>query len=213
MCVLLQFIVELVFSESSLVITRVSVNVILERHGVLVPSGLALGDAHGDEVSEPENVVDFHLLEAEVTVEDSEVEAVLEGHGESAGHLALADIVELVVSLKGLVVVVGVEVGVLDEVVRSVFKRFDKLFGVSAFVDGSHEVGVKVTQVSDELSSLRLAATGASEVLDLERVVDNLDSSHVAFELEEVIHACGGGLVKVGLAPLVEVLQPDLFNA
>jgi hypothetical protein len=80
-------------------------------------------------------------------------------------------------------------------------------------VDGSHEVGVKVTQVSDELSSLRLAATGTSEILDLERVVYDIDSSHITLELEEVIHACGGGLVKVDGAPFVEVLQPDLFDA
>lgn len=95
-----------------------------EGYRVLVPSGLVLGDVHGDEVSEPEDVVDFHLLEFEVGVEDSEVESVLEGHGESAGLFGLEDIIDLIVSLKGLVVVVGVEVGVLNEVVRSVFKRF-----------------------------------------------------------------------------------------
>lgn len=122
MCVLLPFIA-LVFSQSSFV-TTVSVDVVSEGHRVLVPSGLVLGDVHGDEVSEPEDVGDFYLLELEVGVEDSEVEPVLEGHGESAGHLGLEDIVDLIVSLKGLVVVVGVEVGVLNEVVRSVFKRF-----------------------------------------------------------------------------------------
>lgn len=122
MCVLLQFI-ELVFSQSSFV-TTVSVDVVSEGYRVLVPSGLVLGDVHGDEVSEPEDVVDFHLLEFEVGVEDSEVESVLEGHGKSAGLFGLEDIIDLIVSLKGLVVVVGVEVGVLNEVVRSVFKRF-----------------------------------------------------------------------------------------
>lgn len=122
MCVLLQFIA-LVFSQSSFV-TTVSVDVVSEGYRVLVPSGLVLGDVHGDEVSEPEDVVDFHLLEFEVGVEDSEVESVLEGHGESAGLFGLEDIIDLIVSLKGLVVVVGVEVGVLNEVVRSVFKRF-----------------------------------------------------------------------------------------
>jgi len=80
-------------------------------------------------------------------------------------------------------------------------------------VDGSHEVGLKVTQVSDELSSLRLTATGTSEILDLERVVYDIYSSHIALELEEVVHACGRGLVKVGAAPFVEVLQPDLSDA
>jgi hypothetical protein len=121
LCVL-QFI-ELVFSKSSFV-TTVSVDVVSEGHGILVPSGLVLRDVHGDQVSEPEDVGDFQLLEVEVGVEDSEVEPVLEGHGESAGHLVLEDIVDLIISLKGLVIVVGVEVGVLDEVVRSVFKRF-----------------------------------------------------------------------------------------
>lgn len=122
MCVLLNFI-ELVFSQSSFV-TTVSVDVVFEGHVVLVPSGLVLRHVQGDQVSEPADVGDFQQLEVEVGVEDSEVEPVLEGHGESAGHLLLEDIVDLIISLKGLVVVVGVEVSVLDEVVRSVFKRF-----------------------------------------------------------------------------------------
>lgn len=186
---------------------------VLEGDGVLVPSRLVLGDVHAYEVSEPDDVGDLKLLKLEVGVEDSEVEAVLESHGESAGLLGSEHVVDLVFAVKSFVAVVLIEVGSLEDgLVVGAFKGLHKLLRVSALVDGGHEVGVKVTQVGDELSSGGLTATSITDIFNGERVVDDLDGSHIALKLKEVVHAGGGGLTKVGGAPLVELLNPNLFD-
>jgi len=188
--------------------------VVLEGNGVFVPARLVLGDVHANEISEPDDVGNLKLLELEVGVEYSEVEAVLEGHGESAGLLGSEHVIDLVFSVKSLVAVVLIEVGSLEDgVVVGAFKGLHKLLRVSAFVDGSHEVRVKVAQVGDELSSGGFTATSIANIFDGERVVDDLNSSDVALKLKEVVHAGGRSFSKSGGAPLVEFLNPDLFDA
>lgn len=186
---------------------------VLEGDCVLVPARLILGDVHANEVSEPDDVSNLKLLKLEVGVEDSKVEAVLEGHGESAGLLSSEHVVDLVFSIKSLIAVVLVEVSSLEyRMVVGAFKSLHKLLRVSALVDGSHEVRVKIAQVSDELSSGGLTATSIANIFDGERVVDDLNSSDVTLKLKEVVHAGGRGLSKSSGAPLVELLYPNLLD-
>lgn len=185
-----------------------------EGNSVLAPAGHVLGDSQVDEISEPADVSDLQLLEVEVGEEDSEMEAVLEGHGVPTGALFEDHVVDGAFSLVGFVTIVLVQVGGGKEllVVGSV-KGFNELLGIGACVELVHVVGVKVTQVSDELSSGGLTASGGVNIFDSERVVDDVDGPHVALELEEVVHDTGGGAVEFLLAPLVELLEPYLSDA
>lgn len=155
-----------------------------EGDSEFVPSGLVLRDVHANEISEPADVLNLKLLEVEVSEEDTEVEAVLKGHGVSAGRLFKNNIVNLVFVFQSLVAVILIEVGSSEErLIVSTVKSFDELFAVSALVEFVHVVGVEVTQVSDELSSGGFATTGISNILDRERVVNHVEGSHIALEL------------------------------
>jgi hypothetical protein len=59
--------------------------VVLEGEDVFVPAGQLSGDVDGDEFSEPDHVLDLHLSQFEVAVEDSVMEPVLEGVGVALG--------------------------------------------------------------------------------------------------------------------------------
>jgi len=85
------------------------------------------------------------------------------------------------------------------------------LLRVLASIELFHVIGVKVTQISEELSSGGLFTTCFIHISERERVVDDIDSSHITLEFEEVIHDTSGGLVEISLAPLVEFLKPDLL--
>lgn len=69
---------------------------VFERDSEFVPTRLVLRDVHANEISEPTDVLDLKLLEMEVGEEDTKVEAILEGHGVSAGRLFKNNIVNLV---------------------------------------------------------------------------------------------------------------------
>jgi len=202
------------FSLQCSFVATVSVNVVSEGNSVLAPARHVLGDSQVDEISEPADVSDLQLLEVEVGEEDSEMEAVLEGHGVPARALFEDHVVDGAFGLVGFVTIVLVQVGGGKEllVVGSV-KGFNELLGIGACVELVHVVGVKVTQVSDELSSGGLTASGGVNIFDSERVVDDVDGPHVALELEEVVHNTGGGAVEFLLAPLVELLEPYLSDA
>ena len=186
---------------------------VFEGDGVLVPSRLVLGDVHAYEISEPDDIRNLKLLELEVSVEDSKVEAVLKSHGESARLLSSKHVINLVLSIKGLIAVILIKVSSLeDSLIVGAFKSFHKLLRVSALVDGGHEVRIEVAQVSDELSSGGLTATSITNIFNGERVVDDLNSSHITLKLKEVVHAGSRGLTKVNGTPLVELLNPNLFD-
>jgi len=149
----------------------------------------------------------------EVGEEDTEVEAVLESHGVSAGRFFKNNIVNLVLVLQSLVAVILIEVGSSEQrLVVSTVKSFDELLAISALVEFVHVVGVEVSQVSDELSSGGFATTGISNFLDRERVVNHIECSHITLELEEVIHDTSRGLVEGDHAPFVELLEPNLSD-
>ena len=84
-------------------VTTVRTDVVFEGDGVFVPSRLVLGDLHANEIGKPGDVLDFELLELEVSEEDTKVEAVLEGHGVSARALVKNDIVNGCFSIRGFV--------------------------------------------------------------------------------------------------------------
>ena len=59
--------------------------VVLEGKDILGPTGHLLGKAEGDELIEPNDVLDFELLEFEVCIENSIVELVLKSKRVSLG--------------------------------------------------------------------------------------------------------------------------------
>jgi len=202
------------FSLQRSFVATVGVNVVSERNGVFAPAGHVLGNSEVNEVSEPADVSDLQLLEVEVGEEDSEMEAILEGHGVPAGALFEDNMVDGAVGLVGFVTIVLVQVGRGKELlVVGTVKGFNELLGIGACVELVHVVGVKVSQVGDELSSGGLTASGGVNIFDSERVVDDVDGPHVTLELEEVVHDTGGCAVEFLLAPLMELLEPYLSDA
>lgn len=64
----------------SLVDVSLVVDVIKEWHNDLVPAGEATICLHGDQVSQPSDVLDLLLLQLEVRVEAAVMELLLKGH-------------------------------------------------------------------------------------------------------------------------------------
>ena len=71
----------------SLVDVLIVIDVVEEGHDDLVPAGEAAVGTHGDQVSQPGDVLDLLLLELEVSVEAAVVELLFKGHREATDLL------------------------------------------------------------------------------------------------------------------------------
>jgi len=100
-----------------------------------------------------------------------------------------------------------------DSLVRAILQSFLELFGIRYGLQFIVTFWVEVAKVTDKLCSVSLSSTSVTEISEAEGVGNNLDGSAVTFELKEVVHDCSTGFVEVKLTELMEVLQPNLFNA
>lgn len=185
-----------------------------ERNGVLVPAGRVLAKVHADQVREPGHVLDLKLLELEIGVENTEVEAVLEGHRVLAGSLGKHDLIELLLAAVSLVfILLSAEVHISEKAVifaelQGLLEGFGVLDGLQLFV----ALRVEVSHIANELGAVGLTASRVSQITEAKRVSNDLDGATVTFKLEEVLHDSSASLVEVQHAELVEVLEPDFLD-
>ena len=71
----------------SLIEVSFVVDVVQEWHNDLVPAWEATVSLHGDQISQPSDVLDLLLLEFQVAIEAPVVELLLEGHRELSDRL------------------------------------------------------------------------------------------------------------------------------
>lgn len=55
--------------------------VVFEGKNKFVPAGKLSWDTNRDKLSQPNDVLDFHFLELKVSIENTVVELIFEGHG------------------------------------------------------------------------------------------------------------------------------------
>jgi len=195
-----------------------SVVVVGEGHGVSLPLGdVALAQVHADQVRQPRDIFDLEVLQLQVREENTEMEGVLEGHGVLGRGLFGLSEIELII---GTAVVFLTFSGLVSQLnsgessgVGGALQGIHERLGVVAVGELFEALGVEVSQVAHEFGAVGDTITRVVELLERERVGDNLDSALIGLEFEEIVHDGGGGLVKFGHAELVELLDPDFLDA
>jgi hypothetical protein len=194
-----------------------SVVVVGEGNGVSGPLGdVTLAQVHAHQVGQPRDILDLEVLQLEVSVENTEMEGVLKSHGVLGRSLLCLGEIELII---GASIIVLALLSVVRELhtlessgVASALERFHEGFRGIAVGQLAVAFGVEVAQVANELSAVGDTITRVIELLESERVGDNLDGALVGLELEEVVHNGGTGLVKFLHAEGMEVLEPDFLD-
>lgn len=185
--------------------------VVLEGQNELVPAGQLPGDPDGDQLSQPNDILDLLLLQLQIGKEHPMVELVLKRHRQPLALLHKHHIVNRPPTRRKLIpLLLARPVAHLSKhwLVRSVPHCISQLVEVVRISQQLIPLRVEVTQSVDILSSFSLSAPSITQPLDVERVVNNLNCHAVTLKFQQVIHHLLASVWQIGHAEPMELHYP-----
>jgi len=200
------------FPYSSLSLLNIHVVLVVhEGAHVLAPSRKVARNLHLNQLSQPSHVLDFLLLEFQVRVEASNVESPLKALRELSASSREHHFIDGGAGGLGLIALVAVGNLLEHLFVARALKSSNKTVKILDVVETGREVRVKISDLAHVLFALVFATSCIATVA--QRVGDDLNGLQVGLKVKKVAHHSFGAVVKLGLAELEELIEPDLADA